>query len=119
MKLRFLLSLLFIITQVGLISYARFTPVRFFCWAPYDIHNSFEATATINNTFYDSKQLEERYNYKMKGWEQRSIYNVFLLIERYESTYGRHDDVDVKVVYSINGHPEDVWQYQHVGKKTE
>lgn len=113
MKYRFYLSSLFIIVQVGLIIYARFIPERFFCWAPYDTHVRFEVSVKINDSIYRHKELEDRYHYHMKGWEQRSIHNVLSLIEQYEKTYGKMDNAEVEMIYSINGHKEEKWTYKN------
>ena len=55
------------------------------------------------------EEAEKRYKYKMGGWEQRSIYNIFSIISQYEKTYGKNDEARVTIVYSINGHQEKVW----------
>jgi hypothetical protein len=47
MKMRPIIEFLFILLQVGSILYARFTPKRFFCWAPYDTHVKFKVFVTI------------------------------------------------------------------------
>lgn len=113
MKYRVTFSVLFILTQIVLIVYARYTPLRFFCWAPYDIHTKYEINAIINDSIYGPKQLESRYNYSMEGWEQRSIHNIFYIIEQYENTYGKYDSVEVKALYSINGRKEEEWIYKN------
>ncbi|WP_323789237.1 hypothetical protein [Psychroserpens sp.] len=113
MKTRFFIGLLFILLQVGSMVYARFIPERFFCWAPYDTHVNFEVFVTIDGKTLTPKATEARYRYKMKGWEQRSIDNIFLLISRYESTFGKADNAQVLMVYSINGHEEKEWRFKH------
>ena len=109
MKTRFYIGLIFIALQVASIFYARCIPERFFCWGPYDNHTQFEVFVEINGQLLSSEQAEDRYQYKMKGWEQRSIYNIFSLITQYEATYGRQDNAKVKVVYATNGHPKQEW----------
>ena len=112
MKLRFLFGILFLGLQLGCIIYARFVPERFFCWAPYDSHTKFETFVTINGKTLSQEEAENRYGYKMKGWEQRSIDNIFSLIKQYELTYGKNDMADVTVLYSTNGKPEKEWRLQ-------
>ncbi len=111
MKFRNYICAIFILIQIGAIVYSRFTSQRFFCWAPYDIHTKFEATAIIKGKFFSANELKKRYKYKMAGWEQRSIYNVFSIIKQYETTYGKNDNAHVKVKYSINGYPERIWEF--------
>lgn len=111
MKTRFYIGILFLLLQVGSIIYARFIPERFFCWAPYDSHTLFETFVTIDGKTLSQQEAEARYNYKMRGWEQRSIDNIFLLISQYERTYGKHDNATVIVKYATNGHEEKEWTY--------
>ena len=112
MKIRFYFGILFLLLQVGGIIYARTTPERFFCWAPYDSHTLFETFVTIDGKTLTQQEAEARYNYKMKAWEQRAIENVFSIIEQYEDTYGKADNANVVVKYSTNGHAEKEWIYK-------
>lgn len=112
MKGRLIIGILFLMVQVALIVYARFIPERFFCWAPYDIHTKFEVFVTIDGKVLSNEDVESRYGYKMKGWEQRSIHNVISLISQYERTYGKYDNAEVNMVYAINGHPEQKWTFK-------
>ena len=108
MKFRTDIAILFLALQLASIVYARFIPERFFCWAPYDSHTKFETFVTIDGKTLSHQEAENRYKYKMKGWEQRSIDNIFSLIKQYETTYGISDNAQVRVVYSTNGHLEQV-----------
>lgn len=109
MKTRYYIGILFLTLQIVSVIYARFIPERFFCWAPYDNHTRFEVFVEIDGQVLSSVEAEERYQYKMKGWEQRSIHNIFSLIEQYESTYGEKVNAEVKVLYSTNGHAQKEW----------
>ena len=113
MKTRFFIGILFILLQVGSIVYARFIPERFFCWAPYDTHVNFEVFVTIDSKTLSTEEAVARYHYKMNGWEQRSIDNIFSLISQYERTYGKSDNAQVLMTYSINGHEEKEWRFIH------
>lgn len=112
MKIRLFIGILFLSLQMISIGYARFIPERYFCWAPYDIHTKFEVFVTIDGKLLTNEEARQRYRYKMKGWEQRSIYNVMALITQYESTYGKRENADVQIIYSINGHPEKLWKLE-------
>jgi len=111
-KTRYYIGILFLLLQVASVIYARFIPERFFCWGPYDNHTRFEVFVEINGQVLSSNEAEQRYKYKMKGWEQRSIYNIFSLISQYETTYGTQDNAKVSVVYSTNGHPQKEWNLE-------
>lgn len=110
MKIRTSIGILFILLQVGSIAYARFIPERVFCWAPYDTHVKFEVFVTIDGKTLTTEETVARYKHKMKGWEQRSIDNIFSLIAQYERTYGQADNAKVLMTYSINGHEEKEWR---------
>ncbi|MEY8849772.1 hypothetical protein AB9K26_13215 [Psychroserpens sp. XS_ASV72] len=112
MKVRGFIGVVFLVLQLISIGYARFIPERFFCWGPYDEHTQFEVTVTIDGKTLSSEETENRYRYKMNGWEQRSIYNIKSLISQYERTYGKDDDADVLMIYSKNGHPEEKWRFK-------
>ena len=113
MKVRGFIGILFLLLQVGGIAYARFTPERFFCWAPYDQHTKFEVFVTIDGNTLSHEETVARYQYKMRDWEQRSIHNVMSLISQYENTYGYMDNANVLMRYSINGHQEQEWTFEH------
>lgn len=113
MKVRGFIGILFLLLQVGSIIYARYIPERFFCWAPYDQHTKFEVSVTIDGKTLSDKETFNRYKYKMKGWEQRSIDNIISIISQYERTYGKEDNAQVTMIYSTNGHEEKEWRYSN------
>ena len=113
MKLRHLIGIAFISLQVIGITYARFVPERFFCWGPYDNHSLYEVSVTIDGAELSLDEVEKRYRYKSKGWEQRSMYNIFSQIQQYESTYGQDDNALVRITYSTNGKPQSTWTYRN------
>ncbi len=113
MKIRVFTGIIFLLLQVGSITYARFIPERFFCWAPYDTHVKFEVFVTIDGKTLSTEETVARYKHKMKAWEQRSIDNIFLLVSQYERTYGKADNVQVIMRYSKNGHEEKEWRFEH------
>jgi len=113
MKKYFTIGLLFLLLQVASVIYSKTIPEKFFCWAPYDQHSYYETFVVINNKTLTLEEIEKRYHYKPKGWEPRSIYNIFNMINQYESTYGKNDNASVKVKYAINGHKEQLWVLKH------
>lgn len=113
MKVRVFIGILFLLLQIGSIVYARFIPERFFCWAPYDQHTNFKVFVTLDDKTLTTEQAVARYKYKMSGWEQRSIDNIFSLISQYEQTYGKEENASVLVKYSTNGHEEKEWTFKH------
>lgn len=107
----FIFGVLFLLVQVLSIIYARFVPERFFCWAPYDIHTEYVIHVRIDDQNLSKDEISKRYRYSSKGWDPRSIYNVISLVLQYETTYGKEEGAQVKIIYSINGKPAEVWEY--------
>lgn len=97
------------VAQIISLVVARFIPERFFCWAPYDEHTYINVSVEINGKELTEKEIKNRYHYKSRGWEPRSIHNVFNIISQYESTYGKDDNALVQVKYTTNGKKELTW----------
>lgn len=104
---------IFLFLQLALIIYARFIPERFFCWAPYDEHSYYEIKVMINGDTLSQNEVRSRYRYKAKGWEPRSMDNIFSLVEQYEQTYGLNDKASVIIDYQTNGHKKLQWKPQN------
>ena len=110
-RIAYFTALMFLVVQIVLIVYSRFVPERFFCWSPYDEHNSFEVYVTIGDKELSFDEVKERYQYKSNGWEARTIHNIFSIIKQYENSYGKADKASVRVVYTKNGHDEQIWEH--------
>jgi hypothetical protein len=102
-------GILFLALQVASIAYARTVPERFFCWAPFDIHTEFVVDVELAGKRLSPPEIKARYSYLPRGWEPRSIHNLFSIVAQYEATYGASDDARVTIDYSINGHPRQRW----------
>ncbi len=111
MKLSRMFGIAFLFSQLVLIGYARFIPERFFCWAPFDEHTRVKTSVRIDHKFLTPEEIDSRYRYRVNGWEVRDIHNVLDIIQSYEETYGKNDNAQVTVNYSINGHLEHEWAY--------
>lgn len=103
--------MVFLAVQLFSIGYARFTPERFFCWAPYDQHTYYTVTVHVDGRMLSSEEVQRRYRYRSQAWEPRRIDNVFSIIRQYETTYGRADSAEVIVRYSTNGESERTWRW--------
>ncbi|MBC2605933.1 hypothetical protein [Pelagicoccus albus] len=97
--------------QAIAIVYARFTPARYFCWAPYDTQDRYEVTIEREGLTLSESEATERYRFHSNAWQQHSIYNLLNAIEQYETSYGIEDGARITVTYSRNGHPQEVWSY--------
>lgn len=114
MKTNRILGIAFLALQLVLIGYARFIPERFFCWAPFDEHTRIKTSVRIDHKYLTPEEIKRRYHYQVNGWEVRDIHNVFDIIKSYEETYGKKDNAQVIVNYSVNGHSEKEWTHQNM-----
>jgi hypothetical protein len=57
------------------------------------------------------QEVAKRYRISNPGRENRSIENIFRIIEIYERRDTSHDTTLVKVNYSINGKKEEIWNF--------
>ncbi len=106
----YLIGLAFITLQIASVLYSQFIPERFFCWSPYDNHSNYKIEVELNNIELSENEIKSRYHYKAFGWEARSMYNIFSIIQQYENTYGKDDHAKINVEYSINGKEPKVWK---------
>jgi hypothetical protein len=110
-RLPFLLGVLLLAAQVGAIVYSRFTPLRYFCWAPFDQQTQYTIAVEIGGEGLTDMQIQRRYRRTAEGTDNRSAHHLFDLIERAEKKFEPAGRSRVTVVYRVNGGPEDVWQY--------
>ena len=121
--MRLLIGGLLIFLQLFLIVYARFSTIRYYCWAPHDEQVVYNVSVIINQKPLSHEQVNERY--KLRTWrywkddayswvnlESRSVENVKSIIRQYEQTYGKNDNASVTLNYSINGGTEKTWSWQ-------
>ena len=95
--------------QIAAFVTAKTTSHRYFCWAPFDQHTSYEIHASRHGVPLSDEAIEARYHIPARGYNPRSCYEVLGTIERFESTDGRHRPLEVHVSYRINGGPEQTW----------
>jgi hypothetical protein len=97
--------------QVGAIGYARFTPARYFCWAPHDSQSEYRIEATVSGEPLDAAAIERRYRISPTGVEGRSIQLVLDVVRLYEETLGRENPARVVVHYRVNGGEAREWRW--------
>ena len=102
---------IFFALQVFGIIYARFTDVRYFCWAPYDQISIYQIEVRLSHGLLTNEEIESRYHIPVKSRENRSIQNIISLIKQYEQSYGKHENASVKLIYNTNGKPAEIWRY--------
>jgi hypothetical protein len=104
-----ILAATFAVQAAGIV-YARFVPTRYLCWAPYDQISFYRIEAADRaGRALTPAEVRARYRMPPAGRENRSIHHVLNPIAQFESTYGRADRVTVRVVYRVNGRPQQTW----------
>lgn len=109
MKLILCVSLL-AFQAIGIL-YGRFTPARYFCWAPYDTQDRYTVSINLDGRTLSEEEATQRYRFHSNAWQQHSIHNLLFAIEQYESSYGKDDNAEVTVTYSKNGRSKETWNY--------
>lgn len=95
--------------QMVALPYARFVQTRYLCWAPYDQISFYRIEAHREGRLLTPAEVQKRYRVPAVGRENRSIHNLFEAIAQYEMTYGRSDAVRARIIYRVNGGPEQTW----------
>lgn len=97
------------LVQIAGIVHARFVRTRYLCWAPYDQISFFRIEADRGGQALSPTAIAERYRMPAAGRENRAIDNVLQTIAQFEATRGRLDPLNVRVIYHVNGGPEQTW----------
>lgn len=110
-RVPFYLGVLLLTAQLGGIVYSRFTPLRYFCWAPFDQQTQYEIAISIGGEGLTEMQIQRRYRRPREGTDNRSAHHLFDIIERAEKKFEPAGRSQVRVTYRINGGPEQEWHY--------
>jgi hypothetical protein len=108
------IAITFLLLQLGSVVYARFTPRRYFCWAPNDYVVEYQIEVKRHGVLLSPQQVRERYLIDPgSGWKvEHPAEHLIDSIKQYEITYGRNDHAQVRLSWKYNGHPElRTWQW--------
>jgi hypothetical protein len=100
----------FCLQLIGIV-YSRFVDERYFCWAPFDQISMYEIEGNVNGVDFSREEIKKRYGLTTPGRENRSIHNVFGIIQQHERTYGKKDTVSINVTFSTNGKESKEWSF--------
>ena len=103
--------MLLLAVQAALIVYARFDPMRYFCWAPHDAQSVYRIDVRIGDRVLTRAEVTDRYRIDGEGRDPRAIEHVIRLVRQRETTYGAPDRASVVIRYRTNGGPEQVWRW--------
>jgi len=108
--MRLAIGICILAAQLVQIGVARFHPMRYYCWAPFDSLNAYEVRASIGDRTLPPAEIRERYRVTPKGTNPRSIYEITSVITYVETHYAR-EKAAVTVTYRTNGGPEQQWHW--------
>lgn len=104
-------GLALIFFQLAMIVYARFTPSRYFCWAPFDIQTEYNLQVHVAGRELSAREIRARYRRPQIGTDNRSPQHVIDILQGYEEKYWRADHAQVRMRYRVNGKEEQTWQW--------
>ena len=96
--------------QVALVVFARFHPMRYYCWAPYDAQNEYRIAVTLRGCELSADAVAKRYRIRPEGVNPRSIYEVYNVVSFVERVYRPDDAAEVVITYRTNGGKEQTWR---------
>ena len=100
-----------LLVQVVLILYSRWTPARYFCWAPFDMQTDYVLEVRVNGRKLSAAEVRQRYRRPAKGTDNRSVQNLIDIVEGYEQRYAGANKASIVMRYRINGKEEHEWVY--------
>lgn len=102
------IAIVFLLLQLASVIYARFTPRRYFSWAPNDYVVEYQVDVTAHGQPLSPEQVRARYHIEPEsGWEvEYPAEHLIDNFKQYETTYGRYDAAEVRMTWTYNGHPE-------------
>lgn len=106
-RLKCIICCLIISLQISGVILARFSDLRYFCWAPNDQHSEYRIDSiVINGRRLSTKEIEARYLRNTKrasGFDERSYAHIWNIILAYESIYSNESRIQIRMKYRING----------------
>ena len=109
--MRKFLGFSFLLAQLMMIAVARFSPLRYFCWAPFDAISRYSIRAFINGKELTSGEIAARYRMPAVGRDNRAIENLKDKFRQYEETYGRTHPAHLVMRYRTNGIKKEEWHW--------
>jgi hypothetical protein len=102
-RIRYILCCLILGLQIGGVIFARFSDLRYFCWAPNDQHTEYQIDAVVNGRRLTGEEINARYRIPAAGYDERSYAHAWNKLLAYELTYGSEPVVQINMKYRVNG----------------
>ncbi len=111
MKLKTTIGLALLAAQLVMMTVARFHPMRYYSWAPFDALHAYTIHASLDGQPLSSEQIYRRYHLTAEGFNPRAIFQVTDTIAYVERVYHTAQQADVTVTYTLNGREQHPWQW--------
>lgn len=98
-----------LLAQVVTVVYARFTPARYFCWAPFDMQTDYKLNVELGGRKLSPAEIRQRYRRPAVGTDNRSVQNLIDILEGVEQR--APEKAAIFMTYRINGNEEHEWRY--------
>lgn len=82
---------------------------RYFAWAPNDYAVVYTVSARVGRHTLTPSQIQQRYHLAARGLFEDPPQRLIDFLNHYEETYGVGDHAQVRLVYSLDGHPQRTW----------
>ncbi|MBX7259141.1 MAG: hypothetical protein K1Y02_22455 [Candidatus Hydrogenedentes bacterium] len=109
--MRLAIGISILAAQIVMIGAARFGPMRYFCWAPYDSQNEYRIAVEIEGRSLSPEEIEKRYRIPAQSVNPRAIQEITDVVAHVEGVYRPGDKAEVQVRYRTNGGEERLWQW--------
>lgn len=98
-----------LLAQAVTMVWARFTPARYFCWAPYDMQTDYQLEVEVGGRKLTPAGIRQRYRRPAQGTDNRSVQNLIDILEGVERQSA--EKASIVMTYRINGKQEHVWRH--------
>jgi hypothetical protein len=108
---RRLIGTIFLLAQLSMIVRGQFGSARWYCWAPNDYAVWYRIEARVNGVPLSPAQVDQRYQIDAERIYQNPAQNLKDTIQQRETTYGRNDHAEVRLLLRPNGGELQEWKW--------
>src|SRR5437868_6465626 len=111
MMLRRSAGILFLLTQVALVTYAHLGRSRWLCWAPNDYAVEYQLRVKARGHDLTPAEIQARYQVAEHGWYENPPENIMDVVRQFEQASGNRDTAQVRLTYRLDGGETREWQW--------
>jgi hypothetical protein len=122
-RLGAVIAVLVLFLQAAAIAQQHLGPTRYFAWAPNDYIVQYQIRVNVADHDLTAAEIRDRYRYLyatasgpadakvLSGTFEFPPEQLIDELRQYEETFGRGQHATVKLSYSLNGRPMQLWTY--------